>query len=561
MESEFGLETYLGDRTLKVPCILKELYSDFIVQEILEDGTVLRFLSDQEIRAQNKVVKVDDSLDVSIPVPSFITEEVLSDLDSLLQTESEKTSVDILTTDLAKDERKSIHGFVRSRYRGKLQSETSQNKIVVTLDDPKKRKRWHPDTPSHCHFTLAKENKDTSFALSLIAKFLHMKPSAFRSHGIKDRRAATTQRISSGRIDKSRLLSLNNRLKGVRLYDFEFKSSDLKMGGHSGNRFSIILRSINPEHKNVLEERLNEIGKQGFLNYFGTQRFGSCDRNTATVGKYILQRKWELAVRYIFSDVVSDSAYTVGHEDPLNNLKYVGKPIAANSIESMIQKCLSNGGTWQQCITEAIPMNMRSLYVHAYQSLLWNQVASRRIKLSPDSCIEGDMGSDGKLLGENASIFDVYIPLPGGMTTFDSNYANDWYKDLLAKDDLTFESFVSLEDRFALGDCVRAFIAKPIDLSWKFYNYTQPRCYLQDGLSTKAIPESERVGPNLALQVQFSLVQGLYATVLLRQITGIDMGKSNMKELCRQNGTLDNDPEDAEAADDIEENVILDPTP
>lgn len=37
------------------------------------------------------------------------------------------------------------------------------------------------------------------------------------------------------------------------------------------------------------------------------------------------------------------------------------------------------------------------------------------------------------------------------------------------------------------------------------------------------------VGDLLALQVQFSLPSGSYATVALRQITGTDMGKRSMK--------------------------------
>lgn len=51
----------------------------------------------------------------------------------------------------------------------------------------------------------------------------------------------------------------------------------------------------------------------------------------------------------------------------------------------------------------------------------------------------------------------------------------------------------------------------------------------QDGISTRAIPESEMVGDLMALQVQFGLPSGCYATVALRQITGTDMGKQSMK--------------------------------
>lgn len=36
METEFGLTEYASEHTITpVPCLLKEMYSDFIVQEIL----------------------------------------------------------------------------------------------------------------------------------------------------------------------------------------------------------------------------------------------------------------------------------------------------------------------------------------------------------------------------------------------------------------------------------------------------------------------------------------------------------------------------------------------
>ncbi|KAK6036287.1 hypothetical protein COOONC_26208 [Cooperia oncophora] len=96
------------------------------------------------------------------------------------------------------------------------------------------------------------------------------------------------------------------------------------MGGHWGNRFSIILRSIPPEHQSVLDSRLKELEENGFINFFlvqcllvcfhlkvscggiafypGMQRFGSCGTSTAEVGKHILKRNWEAAVALILSN-------------------------------------------------------------------------------------------------------------------------------------------------------------------------------------------------------------------------------------------------------------------
>ncbi|VDO61832.1 unnamed protein product [Haemonchus placei] len=82
--------------------------------------------------------------------------------------------------------------------------------------------------------------------------------------------------------------------------------------------------------------------------------------------------------------------------------------------------------------------------------------------------------------------------------------------------------------RFALGETARPMLIRPVDVKWSIY-CTSIYCYLYDGITTRSIDESEMVGDFMALQVQFSLPSGCYATVALRQITGTDMGKNSMK--------------------------------
>lgn len=116
------------------------------------------------------------------------------------------------------------------------------------------------------------------------------------------------------------------------------------------------------------------------------------------------------------------------------------------TIEGAILKCLSRGGTWQNCITDAIPVQGRSLYVHAYQSLLWNKVASRRVKEYGTRLHESDVGADGAPLGEHATHYDIHIPLPGEYPAFENTTAFAWIKELLEEDGLTPASFTALKE-------------------------------------------------------------------------------------------------------------------
>lgn len=117
------------------------------------------------------------------------------------------------------------------------------------------------------------------------------------------------------------------------------------------------------------------------------------------------------------------------------------------------------------------------LYLHSYQSLLWNKIVSQRIKKYGLVPIVGDLvfkdkdledapievideeGNEeeeeeetvitGKKLPEvetiseenlsKYSIFDVVYPLPGCDVRYPDNEIGQWYVDLLAEDNLTSE--------------------------------------------------------------------------------------------------------------------------
>lgn len=139
-----------------------------------------------------------------------------------------------------------------------------------------------------------------------------------------------------------------------------------------------------------------------------------------------------------------------------------------------------------------IPRNTRLLYVHAYQSLLWNKAASRRVKLGLEPLV-GDLvfvdqnkrlvesiedelvlaaADDGGAVKEDGeeevkeladgekptdfkgmvrqltqsdidagsyTMFDIVLPLPGHDILYPSNEIGEYYEQLLAEDDLSSE--------------------------------------------------------------------------------------------------------------------------
>lgn len=127
------------------------------------------------------------------------------------------------------------------------------------------------------------------------------------------------------------------------------------------------------------------------------------------------------------------------------------------------------------------------MYIHAYQSLIWNEMVSRRIAKFGLQVCEGDLvysnedenavtevidddaeiienddvddsneeanqepidsqrTSDVKIItktdieSNSYTIFDVILPLPGHDVLYPANECAEWYKERLAKDNLSSE--------------------------------------------------------------------------------------------------------------------------
>jgi len=67
-----------------------------------------------------------------------------------------------------------------------------------------------------------------------------------------------------------------------------------------GNRFSVALRFIDI---NIVDEliaaNVKSVEKNGFVNYFGMQRFGTYSVRTHIMGKTILNQDWKEVIRLI----------------------------------------------------------------------------------------------------------------------------------------------------------------------------------------------------------------------------------------------------------------------
>ena len=81
---------------------------------------------------------------------------------------------------------------------------------------------------------------------------------------------------------------------------FERVFKPLKLGALKGNRFSVALRFINHDIGDAqIRANVQSVRNQGFINYFGMQRFGSYNIRSHQIGRECLLQNWRKVIEMI----------------------------------------------------------------------------------------------------------------------------------------------------------------------------------------------------------------------------------------------------------------------
>eukprot|EP00172_Hildenbrandia_rubra_P003603 Plantae.Rhodophyta-Hildenbrandia_rubra.ctg5992.p1 GENE.Plantae.Rhodophyta-Hildenbrandia_rubra.ctg5992~~Plantae.Rhodophyta-Hildenbrandia_rubra.ctg5992.p1 ORF type:complete len:744 (+),score=146.75 Plantae.Rhodophyta-Hildenbrandia_rubra.ctg5992:3721-5952(+) len=481
--------------------------------------------------------------------------------------------------------------------------------------DPRQDHREDRVPPSaFVSFVLQKENTDTTEAVLHISRLLRLQRGAVSYSGTKDKRALTFQQMRIRGISPPRLYGLNKLLRRGRskmsIGNVQVCSGKdnkaLKLGDLTGNRFNMCLRDLSllPKNKmnasgqkgskaeqnikNFNSRRLKcvalsafgSLGKHGFINYFGLQRFGSGAIPTHETGFAVLAKKYDVACKLILQPVLyeysnsrksssGDVANTLKqfHEGAIDARRALDQLPKYMNIERKIlesydrnKKSGTPAAYDHKAAFSALPLNLRKLYVHAVQSYLWNRMASARVSVSRSHyAIEGDVVpydttvlrsvKGEKLLGsletrtvsreeaEKKSVKKDFVILPlVGKGTSAAKIEGKWgqvCRDEIEKHGLDFDN--SASELGLLGGW-RRLIAKPSDKELRFVSYDRfdedliKKSKAMEEYATKigqdgrTLSEYKRIsgGERTGVILSFSLGVAEYATMCVRELTKMD---------------------------------------
>ena len=268
-----------------------------------------------------------------------------------------------------KAQRTRVHQLISSTWKA-VESRTMPDGCSISISKATRSSRVRSDGRRFCHFVLHKTQKDTMSAVALLAKFMHLKTDRFAYAGIKDRRAVTTQWVSVD-VEANQLMGLKPRLLGMRLGNFRYADTPLNLGDLSGNRFTITIRSIQADD-DVVSRTMSSFEQNGFINYFGLQRFGrSSAVPTHHIGQALLRDELSRVVDMILGPLVGEEDDTArarqcwaDTRDAVATMRLF--PPKCVVERQLLQGLVANPNDLQRAIM-GLPRNMRMLYAHAYQ--------------------------------------------------------------------------------------------------------------------------------------------------------------------------------------------------
>ncbi|NPE28542.1 tRNA pseudouridine(13) synthase TruD [Methanococcoides sp. SA1] len=380
---------------------------------------------------------------------------------------------------------------------------------------------------------LTKRNWETHHLIRDLTRILRISQKRVGFAGTKDKRAVTTQKISIYDMDEEALQNVH--LKDTELKILGRSNKSLELGDLTGNEFIITARDIDLDEKE-LESRLSQttasIKEQGGVpNFFGIQRFGALRPITHVVGESIVRNDIEkAAMAYIaasYPDEPEDTQEVRNRvfetRDYIEGLK--GYPLQLRYERAMMHHLVSKPEDYAGSF-ETLPANIRKMFVHAYQSYIYNTIICGRIKkgLPLNRAVVGDIvcfknkaglpdnsrnervtedNIDGmnNLVRRNRAF--VTAPLVGHSSELATGVPGEIEREVIEELNVPIEGFKvpSMEELSSKG------LRREILLS------TDPKYFIE---------EDELNEGKYKVTLDFSLPKGSYATTILREYMKVE---------------------------------------
>lgn len=338
--------------------------------------------------------------------------------------------------------------------------------------------------------------------------------------GTKDKRAVTTQLFTVADAPREEIGAVS--LEGAEIEYLGRSHQYVSLGDLRGNDFEVRLRDAEaPENADSVAGEIEEFG--GVPNLFGTQRFGSRRPVTHAVGERVLEGDFEGAVNAYIAESFEDEPERTREareryaeeRDAREALGYFPEYLG---FERALLSALAGGKEGRDAL-EALPHNLRRMFVNAVQSRVFNLFLRERHKEG----MRFDRAYPGDIVCFAEGTYDTPVPVPDTLSTQRVTGSNADAVNRHVERGRAFVTapLVGSETEFADGEQgeIERRVLETVGVSRSDFDRA-------DEYGSEGTRRAVLVRPDLSyehegddLVFDFFLPRGSYATVLLREFT------------------------------------------
>ncbi len=353
------------------------------------------------------------------------------------------------------------------------------------------------------YFRVEKKGIPTMAAQVLLARELGVSPRDVFFPALKDAHAVAIQYASVKGARKDRVELPVLRAEAVGRGPRRLSTKDL-----AGNSFRLVVRDLSQGEAEGLAAELGHFREEGFPNYFDEQRFGSLGEG-GSPGKAIITRNAEGVLRFYLAEELFGDPADVREFKRLARehwgdwgllLERAPKPSNFRSVLTFLR---DHPKEFRKALN-LIPPRLLSLFLSAYQSLLWNRILGRWILRNFPEVVELEIAGEAFpvpwFVPEDlrARLAAEKLPLPSNR----ARYRGEWagiVEEVLAEEGISPRD---LKARIV----ERAYLSKAERPIW---------CYPRELRVGEMMPDELFPG-RFSLEVSFVLPPGSYATLLVK---------------------------------------------
>ncbi len=358
-------------------------------------------------------------------------------------------------------------------------------------------------------YELTKRGIGTPEAITQLLQMWNLPRERVSYGGLKDKHAQTSQFLTVHRGPARNAQRDFWGLSYLGQSDIPFRPSEI-----SGNSFQIVMRDMVPEECARAIAALDELQQWGLPNYFDDQRFGSVTSDGEFIARPWIagdfeRTLWLCMAAHSPNDRSAEKKEKAILREHWKNwpvcMERLGRSHRRSIVSYLVQHPTDFKGAWTR-----VRQDMRSLYLSAFQSHLWNKVLAEAIHTScPEECRVEVQLSQGpapffRSLPAEAQLdlTTLEIPFPSARSIYEDDAPITAITDLVLEREGLQRAHLKIkhprDSFFSKGE--RSAIVRPAEVS---------RTEIEDDLY-----RGQR-----ALRLAFSLPRGCYATILVKRIT------------------------------------------